>query len=410
MNLWNLSVCYLKRKKGKTLTLFVVFVTIGACLISLMGIRHSLEQTIIQKQERMIYMTASGDGLWPKEAHKALKDSGLVKSMEASVSATVKTKWKLIDFIQDMVGENDQLTLAGYEETASLTAFREKQLLLKEGRHLTKDDRNQALVHEKLAEKNGLKVGQTITLGDKTATIAGIFTEGKGGRNRLVNINLANTVIADEALVSAISGKNGYHSIVAAVNDAKTVKPIINSIKQWPLPWESLRVQNAEEYYGDAYQNVITLYALVNRILTMFSVLSTIVLILMLTFWINNRVKETGILLSVGMSKRKVIAHYLIEVLIVAVIAFAFSIAAGVFAGQRLGDALMSQVNGGITARALQGGSLVASRIDAVPVSIGLMDVLGLYAQGMLTCLVAVAASSYSIARLQPKQILSRMS
>lgn len=188
------------------------------------------------------------------------------------------------------------------------------------------------------------------------------------------------------------------------------MEPVIGSIRQWPLDWEKLSVQNAREYYGDAYQNVITLQTLVSKIRAQFSILAILVLVLMLSFWINSRVRETGILLAIGMSKQQVVIHYLIEVLLVALAAFAFSIPAGGLIGQRLSDTLMSQVNGGITASVLHQGGLDAGRIDAVSVSIGWQDVLRLYLQGSLTCAASVVLSSLSIARLHPKQILTKMS
>lgn len=410
MNIWKLSLRYLQGHKVKTLTLFAVFVTMGACLISLMGIRHSLQEKIISKQERMIYLTSKAEAVWPKEAYQALTNSKIIKKVEASNTAQVSSNLKLPESAQQLSEDKKELTLLGFKETANLTAFEDKQLLLKEGKHLSENDRKKVLVSAALAQKNGLKVGQMVTLAKQELTIAGIFEASKAGRTAFANKNLDNTILANEDLVASLSGKEGYQSLALALADAKQVSAVINSIKQWPLNWEHLTVQNAKEYYGDAYQNVITLYALVNRILTMLSIFATLVLVMMLTFWINNRIKETGILLSIGMSKTQVIAHYLIEVLLVAGVAFVFSVVVGGFMGQGLGESLLSQVNGGLAARTLQDSNLIASKIDALQVTIGWQDVLSLYLQGALISLIAVVASSYSIARLHPKQILSKMS
>lgn len=63
-----------------------------------------------------------------------------------------------------------------------------------------------------------------------------------------------------------------------------------------------------------------------------------------------------------------------------------------------------------MSSQIVQNSSLIIDRIDNLTVSVGVMDVFRLYAQGALICLFAVVLSSYSILKLQPKQILSRMS
>lgn len=410
MNLWKLSLCYLGRKKGKTITLFIVFFTIGMCLISLSGISRSLEKKIISSQERAVYLTASNGAAWPGKAKEALQAADITKKLEACRLTGVKTGLRLLSLSQSTAEEPGTLTVAGYGQTASLSAFQSRRLLLIRGRHLTAEDRDQALMHAALAEKNQLDIGKTIRVGEKEVTIAGLFTQARPDGNQLLHTNLANTLIAHESLVADLSGQSGYQSLYLTLSKPELVEPVIGSIRQWPLDWEKLSVQNAREYYGDAYQNVITLQTLVSKILAQFSILAILVLVLMLSFWINSRVRETGILLAIGMSKQQVVIHYLIEVLLVALAAFAFSIPAGGLIGQRLSDALMSQVNGGIAASVLHQGGLDAGRIDAVSVSIGWQDVLRLYLQGSLTCAASVALSSLSIARLHPKQILTKMS
>lgn len=55
VNLWTLSLAYLKRQKMKTVTLFLVFLTIGTCLISLMSIQHSLEKYPNKTREKHLF-------------------------------------------------------------------------------------------------------------------------------------------------------------------------------------------------------------------------------------------------------------------------------------------------------------------------------------------------------------------
>jgi len=47
-----------------------------------------------------------------------------------------------------------------------------------------------------------------------------------------------------------------------------------------------------------------------------------IILSLVLAFWIQGRIHETGILLSIGVSKFNIISQYIIELLLISVLAF----------------------------------------------------------------------------------------
>lgn len=398
VNLWTLSLAYLKRQKMKTVTLFLVFLTIGTCLISLMSIQHSLEKNILTKQGKSIYLTSKEKAYWPEQA-----------SVEASLSIDVGSRLKSVSPYNSSKEEN-QVTLAGYQSTEDLRAFQTKALVLKKGSHLAADNTKQVLVPLKLAQKNHLSVGNKLRLGKENVTIAGIYDANSAKSKNTFNPNIDNTLIAQATLVRKISKQKGYQTVAVRLSDKRLVDTVIQNIKQWPLDFGKLDVQTAKEFYGDSYRNIETLHRLVGRIILIVSLVAMAILVVMLTFWINNRIKETGILLAIGKTKFEIIGHYLIEVLLVAGAAFTLSIIGGVFLGKTFAAGLLSQVNGGVSSQIVQNSSLIIDRIDNLAVSVGVMDVFRLYAQGALICLFAVVLSSYSILKLQPKQILSRMS
>lgn len=409
VNLWTLSLAYLKRQKMKTVTLFLVFLTIGTCLISLMSIQHSLEKNILTKQGKSIYLTSKEKAYWPEQAYEALKKAKMVESVEASLSIDVGSRLKSVSPYNSSKEEN-QVTLAGYQSTEDLRAFQTKALVLKKGSHLAADNTKQVLVPLKLAQKNHLSVGNKLRLGKENVTIAGIYDANSAKSKNTFNPNIDNTLIAQATLVRKISKQKGYPTVAVRLSDKRLVDTVIQNIKQWPLDFGKLDVQTAKEFYGDSYRNIETLHRLVGRIILIVSLVAMAILVVMLTFWINNRIKETGILLAIGKTKFEIIGHYLIEVLLVAGAAFTLSIIGGVFLGKTFAAGLLSQVNGGVSSQIVQNSSLIIDRIDNLAVSVGVMDVFRLYAQGALICLFAVVLSSYSILKLQPKQILSRMS
>lgn len=262
VNLWTLSLAYLKRQKMKTVTLFLVFLTIGTCLISLMSIQHSLEKNILTKQGKSIYLTSKEKAYWPEQAYEALKKAKMVESVEASLSIDVGSRLKSVSPYNSSKEEN-QVTLAGYQSTEDLRAFQTKALVLKKGSHLAADNTKQVLVSLKLAQKNHLSVGNKLRLGKENVTIAGIYDANSAKSKNTFNPNIDNTLIAQATLVRKISKQKGYQTVAVRLSDKRLVDTVIQNIKQWPLDFGKLDVQTAKEFYGDSYRNIETLHRLV---------------------------------------------------------------------------------------------------------------------------------------------------
>ena len=68
------------------------------------------------------------------------------------------------------------------------------------------------------------------------------------------------------------------------------------------------------------------------------------ILALILNMWIKQRTHETGILLSIGVSKVKIVAQYILETLMIAVIAFGLSYFSSGAIAQGTSNLLFSQV------------------------------------------------------------------
>ena len=128
--------------------------------------------------------------------------------------------------------------------------------------------------------------------------------------------------------------------------------------------------------------------------------------------------------LSVGIKKFAIIGQYLIEVLLIAVLAFGFSyFTSNAVAGQ-IGNHLLEQSmqtapedEGDITAGAaavdVGADHLIQEPLpaeDGIQVSVGPDNFARLYLIGLIIIIVAVSTSSVTVMRLKPREILSKMS
>lgn len=84
---------------------------------------------------------------------------------------------------------------------------------------------------------------------------------------------------------------------------------------------------------------------LINKMLIGIVVISVIILSLIIAFWVNGRIHETGVLLSLGISKTSIIAQYVVELLIIAIISFGLSYFSGQAIAQNIRDTMVQQAS-----------------------------------------------------------------
>jgi len=161
------------------------------------------------------------------------------------------------------------------------------------------------------------------------------------------------------------------------------------------------------------------------------SIAGAAILALMLVLWVKERMYETGVLLSIGENKLKVVGQYVTEVLCVAIVAFTVSIFSGQYVSQAVGDVLLdAQSSSPQTGQTLvvdgagpgmftrgdgapaglggRGAQAYYQPVDSIDVSVGTRSVLKLFGAGLLIVLAASAVPALSVMRFNPKTILTK--
>lgn len=307
------------------------------------------------------------------------------------------------------------LSYTQYGEASSYTAtlssekcskFQSGKYKLVDGRHITPDDKHACLISKELADYNKLSVGDKIKMYslDSDAIsefeIVGIFdgTEGTSGNALTVDEIPANCGYIDYATMFELFKKelNGYQQLTIYVEDPVSVQNVYDKIAALPeLKGKTLKLSIDTDEYDVVSTPLESLQQLVNTTIIIISVVSVVILTLLLTIWIRGRKKEIGILLSLGKSKVNIILQIFTETIVVAVISFASSIPFSNLIAEKAGAFLVSRVTTGTANLNVQ--------IDAA-------YLLPLYLIGILLIAIAVVASSWTVVRSKPKDILTKMS
>ena len=307
------------------------------------------------------------------------------------------------------------LSYTQYGEASSYTAtlssekcskFQSGKYKLVDGRHITPDDKHACLISKELADYNKLSVGDKIKMYslDSDAIsefeIVGIFdgTEGTSGNALTVDESPANCGYIDYATMFELFKKelNGYQQLTIYVEDPVSVQNVYDKITALPeLKGKTLKLSIDTDEYDVVSTPLESMQQLVNTTIIIISVVSVVILTLLLTIWIRGRKKEIGILLSIGKRKVNIILQIFTETIAVAVISFVASIPFSNLIAEKAGAFLVSRVTTG-TAN--------------LNVQINAAYLLPLYLIGILLIAIAVVASSWTVVRSKPKDILTKMS
>ena len=454
MNFMNRAWLYIVRKRGKSILLFVILPVMATFVLTALALGNASKAA--QQELRQSLGGSFLIGFDYTENNPYLKvesvDGGTLVYSTQQISPELVEQVRSIDGVNYCSATTESLAvlpsldlfagnipieeefrnsskILGTWKSEELSRFTSGQLALTEGRHIMPGDKNKGLISKDLADKNGLKIGDVIQT-DKGVEIeiVGLFVpkEIEGINDQVTTYDkIQNLIISD--LATRIANENspatqGFNELTVSVDDPQNMENIITKVKEIKgVDWKGFAIMVDNEDYENAASSLEQLSELVSTILMIALIVSIAILSLILTMWARTRIHETGVLLSVGISKLSILGQYIAEVLLIAIFAFSLSyFSASAIAGQ-MGNILQSgqavteaQQEDGLSAgtRGEAGTDTDEPEIETpelqVRVQLEEMGLLFLLGIGIVT--VSAGISSISVMRLKPREILSKMS
>ncbi|MEO2508627.1 FtsX-like permease family protein [Clostridium paraputrificum] len=441
---------YVTRKKGKSLIMLFILFAIATAVLSIISVKKA---ALITKEEikKEVNSSFSIVGMaWGTEytngtnslINEIQKLEGVSKINRSSNSGGELVGLKSIESESKVTREEDKkfgeaVSIQGSDYSELDKKFTSGSFKLVEGRHLTEGDRNKVLIHKELADLNNLKIGDKVSLktsqynnynlkedGEINLEIIGIYNSEDSSKSMSKVYMPQNTIIVDNKSVVEFDGyteKNYvYLSTDVYINDPEKLDSIMKKVKKLPGIGELHRISTNDELFTSLVRSAENLNSIINTVLIGIIVVGIILLSLILTFWIRGRIKETGILLSIGISKKKIIFQYVMELLIIAMIGFGLSYFSGKAIAQNVGDKLVTQASeqsikdfnkvGGAQIGPDADAQLMTKTIDSLDISVTFNEMIYVFLIGATIIVVSVIVSSIPIINLKPKDILSKMS
>lgn len=415
------AIAYISRKRTRNLVLFLILLLILSCLyfcFSLMQVGERLEDHIKQSAGTSFALT-SKQGATPfalKEAKKVQQLAGvgaIVPQYESPVRILGKeavTGQQSVE--RDDLGQEAKQALGAVftQKTDQHLDFRSGSFQLVQGKHLSEKARGQILIHQELAKKNKLKVGDSLTLSsfqmgetpakEQIFKIVGIFSGKKQEKFTGMTSDLSeNQVYLSYEDATKLLGLSQQEvtQVTFGVKDPEKIDALLKQVKSLDLDWQSLRVVEDRKAFDQMKESSQTLEGLVRIMMIVLLVTGAGALSLLLSLWTRERIHEIGVLLSIGKSKGRIFRQFLLEVVLVSLLAVIPAFLIGRMVSHRFLEQFVGQT----------GQQQTLDLLHQIPqgLSLGIA-----YASLLCLILLSLGVTTSMIWRKSPKEILTKMS
>ena len=415
------AIAYISRKRTRNLVLFLILLLILSCLyfcFSLMQVGGMLEDHIKQSAGTSFALT-SKQGATPfalKEAEK-VKELSEVGDMVPQYESPVRILGKEAVTGQQSVERDDlgqeakqALGAVFTQKTDQHLDFRSGSFQLVQGKHLSEKARGQILIHQELAKKNNLKVGDSLTLSsfqmgetpakEQTFKIVGIFSGKKQEKFTGMTSDLSENQVYlpyEDATKLLGLGQQEVTQVTFGVKDPEKIDALLKQVKSLDLDWQSLRVVEDRKAFDQMKESSQTLEGLVRIMMIVLLVTGAGALSLLLSLWTRERIHEIGVLLSIGKSKGRIFGQFLLEVVLVSLLALIPAFLIGRMISHRFLEQFVGQT----------GQQQTLDLLHQIPqgLSLGIA-----YASLLCLILLSLGVTTSMIWRKTPKEILTKMS
>lgn len=473
----------LKKNIGKTILLFVIIVVITNLVIAGLSIQSATKKSMDQIRSSLGNdVTLSVDfrnmmkNRKPSEAVSnetsltttmadSLKDLKYVKNYNYQISTSansnsisaVETASDNSNNQQDTNKPNDQpeqasnqvdFTISANTTMKYLDSFTNNNYKLTKGRLLTTKDQNtnNCVIETNLASDNDLSVGDTFTItttvNDETITqeltIVGIYEIQSTNEIGSAHFNNpVNTIYTDLSIGQTLTGSSeNITSAIYYLDDPENAEAFVElAKKKSDIDFDTFSLDANNRLYQQNASSLESMQSFAKMFVWIVVIAGSAILCLILALTIRNRYYEIGVLLSLGQSKVKIIAQQLIEVGLIAVVAFVISLGTGQLTSHYMGNMLESssssnvmqmsqkgdqpndnqnqsdsnqQKNNTQTKENFLGNMMQGPSNQELDVSITGENVIQLAGVTAAICIVSIAVPAAYVLRLTPRQIISR--
>ena len=309
----------------------------------------------------------------------------------------------------DLDNEANQALGATFtKETGQSVDFRSGAFQLIKGKHISA--KRQIMIHESLARKNKLSVGDKLTLSnfqmtesgarEMTFDIVGIFSGKKEETFTGMSSDLSENQIFlhydDNSQLLNLTDKL-VTKLSFGIKNPDRINQVIKQVEQLDIDWNRLRLDEDRKAFDSLKESSKALQGIVRTMMISLIVTGAGVLLFLMALWTRERNHEIGILLAIGKSKGRIFAQFLMEILLVSLMSLLPALAIGRLLSRLFLQEFIGQ----------QGQQQALQLLDQIPQGLPIGQS---YLSLLVLVILSLGVTTGLIWRKTPKEILSNMS
>ncbi len=322
------TLCYIRRKKMKSLLLLFLFLVINSMVLGTLGIRKvslELAEELRKNAESKISLE-SMDVNHPFEEIDMQMIGGepnvnwLNRISEIQIVSTTCIP------VTGSEGSENVFTVHGYDNLEKDTPFADKVYRITEGNYPQGSE--DIVVNQFLAEDNGIQLGDKITfeMSDGTeqeTVVAGLFLSGmeRSQTENVATVNrIENQIYGTVDFVNRLSGRTSFLNVAVYVNNPEQLTDTKEVLEKMYHDRATIGMTD------NTFQKLKMMIGQTGRITFMIFVLTvtagSLITGLLLAMWMRSRKTEIAVLISLGISKENILSQMILEEMILYFTAF----------------------------------------------------------------------------------------
>ena len=358
MNFLKRAACYCWRQKARSLLLLLLFTLLAAAALLALSVGHAtaegagqVTETVgasihialdesqenfgpAQQNENGATYQYNGDYITQEVIDAISQVEGVVaysaESQGGYYGAAVDFQYFPGAFHIDYTGGHGQPVPYTVTYNSALSEkFLNGTYTLLEGRHIQPEDSFAVLLSKELTDKNGLSVGDSVTMYDldtdseNTFTIVGIF----GGTEGMTkDAMMAGGIAANQGYIDGNSYQKMWNettlelgSLDVYVDSAQRVQQVLEAIQALPqLQGKTFTYSTDMEQFDLISTPLSSLQRMMDAAVAGIAVTGAVLAALLLLLWTRGRKREVGIFLALGKGKGEILLQFFAENLLLA--------------------------------------------------------------------------------------------
>ena len=334
MNFVKRAMCYVRRKSGKSVLLFFLFLVADITILGTLAILDTSsginDEIRRQTNAKVVIENLEVNRSLTEQDYRKLLDIASINSMNRMAKCILYPNGfaPITGADENEIG---QVCLIGFDDMEKDSPFTENVCRLVAG-EFAKDE-NEIVINQHLAEQNQIEIGDELCFISEnengSARVTGFYLTGNERKQteNVLTINRIENQIYTNLSFAVEMGAERYEKIIAYVNNPEQLSETADVIGN--TLGEGLGISTQDTMYQKMKFSIMQIERVRKLVFGLTVMTSIFVVGMLLCMWMRNRKVEIAVFISLGIPKLEVFLQMMTE--IVCICSLSCMMSAGVF-------------------------------------------------------------------------------